>query len=148
MASGASESPGGLGGKRWLLAVLGCAVFVGPPLALLQSGDLRRDVQRASVRNAATTGLGEPPKTYAERLALALALIKEGKPSDSLPLLRRCREERPDEFVVHNNLCVAYGMLGRRNEAVVACRRAFGPTASNLARSNLTWVSSITPGAG
>lgn len=134
--------------RRWLAAVLGSAAFFGPLLGLAWSGDLRFDGTAARpVQNqpAASRELVEPSAAFSERLSRALALLNAGKPSESLPLLERCREERSDTFAVHNNLCVAYGMLQRRNEAVVACRRALALESNKLARGNLAWVSGITP---
>lgn len=142
------ESTAAVRGWRWLAAALGSAALFGPLLGLSWSGDLSLGATQAPpVRRqpAAARELGEPSAAFSQRLAHALALLNQGKPGDSLPLLERCREERPDDFAVHNNLCVAYGMLERRNEAVVACRRALALESNKLARSNLAWVSRITP---
>ena len=57
---------------------------------------------------------------------------------------RTARLVRPEDARVHNNLCVAYGLLGRRGDAVAACQRALrlDPTMTRAA-NNLRWVSSL-----
>jgi hypothetical protein len=45
---------------------------------------------------------------------------------------------------VHNNLCVAYGMLQRKDEAVASCQHALKIDPNNqLGKNNLGWVSGI-----
>ena len=45
---------------------------------------------------------------------------------------------------MHNNLCVAYGLLGRKADAVAACQRALEKEPANqLARNNLSWVRTL-----
>lgn len=71
-------------------------------------------------------------------------LIDAGQARASLTPLERARRLEPDSFAVQNNLCVAYGMLERRHEAVERCRRAVELDPNDrLARNNLAWVESI-----
>jgi hypothetical protein len=50
----------------------------------------------------------------------------------------------PQSFAVHNNLCVAHGILSHRDDAVAACQRALEIEPDNqLAKNNLGWVSGI-----
>jgi peptidoglycan/LPS O-acetylase OafA/YrhL len=82
---------------------------------------------------------------FEEDLALGAKLVGAGNAKESLALLDRALKANPNSFAVHNNLCVAYGLLQRRDEAVQACERALGidPTAE-LGRNNLAWVRTIS----
>jgi tetratricopeptide (TPR) repeat protein len=72
------------------------------------------------------------------------ALLDAQQARASLVPLERARRLDPDAFAVQNNLCVAYGMLERREEAMESCRRALAiQPDSGLARNNLAWVETI-----
>jgi hypothetical protein len=63
----------------------------------------------------------------------------------SLVPLERARRLAPDTFAVQNNLCVAYGMLERKQEALESCRRAVAiQPESGRARNNLAWVETLS----
>jgi hypothetical protein len=90
----------------------------------------------------------EEEAEYVQSIDMARQMLDKNEARESLPLLQRSEELKPDAFAVHNNLCVAYGMLGQRDDAVVACERAveINPS-SQLAKNNLNWVSGIAPAA-
>jgi Flp pilus assembly protein TadD len=84
------------------------------------------------------------PAGFEREIERARAALSAKRPRDSLVPLARAARLRPDAFAVHNNYCVAYGLMKRRNEAVSACRRALQIEPANvLARNNLAWVESI-----
>lgn len=73
-------------------------------------------------------------------------LLDNNNAQDSLAVLERSIELNPQSFAAHNNLCVAYGMMGLRDKAVTECQRAVELDATNqLAKNNLNWVSSLQP---
>ena len=77
-------------------------------------------------------------------IAASRQLLDTGKARASLTPLSRARRLAPDSFPVQNNLCVAYGILERRTEAIESCRRALEIVPEDgLARNNLAWVESI-----
>jgi len=62
----------------------------------------------------------------------------------ALALLLPLSVENPDNPPVLNNLCVAYGILGKRKEAVAACTRCLEIDPSHqLAKANLNWVKQL-----
>jgi Flp pilus assembly protein TadD len=90
----------------------------------------------------------EEEAEYVQSIDAARQLLDKNDARESLPLLQRSEELKPDAFAVHNNFCVAYGMLGQRDDAVVACERAVEiDPASQLAKNNLNWVSGLAPAA-
>lgn len=91
--------------------------------------------------------LAEPdPTEYERELNRAQKALDANKPRESLVALARAERLRPDTFAVHNNYCVAYGLLKRRREAVERCERALrAEPGSPLARNNLAWVRSLEP---
>jgi Flp pilus assembly protein TadD len=87
-----------------------------------------------------------PSQEYLQQLNLARSLLDANKAQEALVPLERCRQEQPEAFAVHNNLCVAYGILQRKDEAVAACQHALQIEPTNqLGKNNLAWVSSIKP---
>jgi Flp pilus assembly protein TadD len=87
-----------------------------------------------------------PSAEYLQQLALARSLLDANKAQESLAPLARCKLEQPEAFAVHNNLCVAYGILQRKDEAVASCEHALRIDPNNqLGKNNLAWVSSIQP---
>lgn len=121
----------GAGRRPALAAAL--AVFLLTPPGLLLA---RRAFERAT------------PEARAAELDRLIArsrqLLGAGDARASLAPLERARRQSPDSFAVQNNLCVAYGMLERKHEAVERCRRALELSPDDrLARSNLAWVESI-----
>ena len=81
---------------------------------------------------------------FKSEIALSEQLLRGKSARESLVPLERARRLRPQAFAVHNNLCVAYGLLGRKAEAVAACQRALGKEPANqLARNNLSWVRTL-----
>jgi Flp pilus assembly protein TadD len=90
----------------------------------------------------------EEDAEYIQSIEAARQMLDKGEARESLPLLQRSEELKPEAFAVHNNFCVAYGMLGQREDAVVACERAIEiDPASRIAKNNLNWVSGLAPAA-
>lgn len=73
-------------------------------------------------------------------------LLDNGNAKDGLVVLERSAQLNPDSFAVHNNICVAYGILANREQAVPECERALeiDPN-SQLGKNNLNWVSGLKP---
>lgn len=89
-------------------------------------------------------GRSEPPRgEYEREIERAEIALRANRPRESLVPLARAERLRPDAFAVHNNYCVAYGLLKRKREAVESCRRALRIEPSTLARNNLAWVQSL-----
>lgn len=108
----------------------GIAIFILSPLLFL--------VQR---RVASGSSQAQVDAEYANQIALSQQLLQGGRARESLVPLERARRLRPQAFAVHNNLCFAYGLLGRKRDAVAACQRALQQEPANqLARNNLSWV--------
>ncbi|HTV23068.1 MAG TPA: hypothetical protein VMG12_30475, partial [Polyangiaceae bacterium] len=108
-------------------------VFVLAPLAILLAA------------RAVDTPSAEARTAEVERLiARSRVLLDAAQARESLTPLERARRLAPDSLAVQNNLCVAYGILERRNEAVERCRRAVELAPEDvLARNNLAWVESL-----
>jgi tetratricopeptide (TPR) repeat protein len=73
-------------------------------------------------------------------------MLDKGDATESLVVLERSAKLNPDSFAVHNNYCVAYGLLALRDQAVAECQRALEIDPNNqLGKNNLNWVSGIKP---
>jgi Flp pilus assembly protein TadD len=83
---------------------------------------------------------------YTQTIDESRQLLDKGDAQKSLAALERSAQLNPDGFAVHNNYCVAYGILQLRDQAVAECQRAveLDPN-SQLAKNNLNWVSGIKP---
>jgi hypothetical protein len=121
------------GSRRRPVLAAGLAAFVLAPPSLLLA------------RHALDTPSPEARSAELDRLiARSRQLLDAGQARASLTPLERARRHSPDSFAVQNNLCVAYGMLERKQEAVERCRRAVELSPDDrLARNNLAWVESI-----
>lgn len=135
---------------RWLRAARSSAVLsaIGLLLAACSTNDPGTDATDVEAVDQEVTApeVDTHPQSpeFVEQINLSRSLLDNGKADQALPLLEQTREATPDAFAVHNNLCVAYAELGRKEEAVSACRLAveLDPT-SQLAKNNLAWVSSL-----
>ena len=136
--------------RRWLAVT---ALLASPALGLLGCSSEEEPV-------ATTSGALEPQPTpaavaqkppsaeYLVQIELARKLLDANKAQEALAPLERCRLEQPEAFAVHNNLCVAYGILQRKAEAVASCEHALKIDPNNqLGKNNLSWVSSIKANA-
>lgn len=145
--SRASPDAGSPKVPRWGAVAAGVLVLVPPVWLILRS----RAEDHGSELAPAVTGqpsLSSPqdPAEFSRQLALALTLLNSGNAPASLAPLERCKQLRPNAFAVHNNFCVAYGLLERGSEAVAACQRALEiDPGSQLAKNNLGWASGIKP---
>jgi predicted Zn-dependent protease len=75
------------------------------------------------------------------QVEVSRTLLQKNDARGALALLLPLNAESPDHPSVLNNLCVAYGMLGKRNEAVAACARCLELDSNHqLAKANLNWV--------
>jgi tetratricopeptide (TPR) repeat protein len=87
---------------------------------------------------------GDPPAPgeFDRQIEQARRLLDAKQAVASLAYLERAEEINLQAFAVHNNFCVAYGLLERRDQAVASCRRAVElDPSSTLAKNNLAWVS-------
>jgi Flp pilus assembly protein TadD len=134
--------------SRWLGAAAAGALVLAPLVWLTIKGratDHGSEVATAAVAEPAVTR-PQDPEEFGQQLSLALTLLNVGNARASLAPLERCKQLQPNAFAVHNNFCVAYGLLERGSEAVAACRRALEiDPGSALAKNNLGWVSGIKP---
>jgi tetratricopeptide (TPR) repeat protein len=126
-----SPSPRGL--------AVAAAVLLLPLIALF--------VHRFRIVSSASTAASAVGTEYAEFQTLidaSRALLQKGQAREALPQLERARAMRPDDPTVHNNLCVAHGMLRDRAQAITACERSLQLDGNQeLARNNLRWVQSL-----
>jgi Flp pilus assembly protein TadD len=144
----ASPKSDSTGVSRWLSAVAAGVLVLVPPVWLIVKG--REANQRLGLAPAIAA---EPSATspqdlaeYSRQFALAHTLLSAGKARESLPVLERCKQLRPEVAAVYNNFCVAYGLLERVGEAVAACRRALEiDPGSQLAKNNLARLSGMKP---
>src|SRR6478735_6576909 len=90
----------------------GVAVVVLFPLVFL--------VQQRSARGSS---VARREAEFQSLIALSQQLLQDKRARESLVPLERARRLKPQAFAVHNNLCFAYGLLGRKGEAVAACQR-------------------------
>jgi len=75
------------------------------------------------------------------QVEVSRALLQKNDGRGALALLLPLNAGNPDNPSVLNNLCVAYGILGKRNEAVAACTRCLEIDPNHrLAKANLNWV--------
>jgi Tfp pilus assembly protein PilF len=136
MKSEAASLPAPLDRLR-LLKVTCVTLIVSVPIGVMM---LKPQPPEVVVASAALTA-----SSFQEDVNLARTLISSGKARESLAPLERALKARPDAFVVHNNRCVAFGMLLKRDEAVAACRRALEIEPKNaLGQRNMAWVQSIS----
>lgn len=120
--------------SRWLVAAAGAGLVLFPPVWLV--------VER--LRADARVVAGAAASEFDRQIELARTLLDAGKARESLIPLERSRRLSPEAFAVHNNLCVAHGLLEQRDDALAACSRAIAiDPQSQLARNNLAWVTSI-----
>jgi tetratricopeptide (TPR) repeat protein len=119
----------------WLLARVSGALMVGCPLVFV-----------ACANGADDALTPEEEVEYVESIDHGRELLAKGDAREGLAALQRSEDLKPNSFAVHNNLCVAYGMLGQRADAVASCERALeiDPN-SEIGRNNLKWVSSLPP---
>lgn len=114
-----------------LAATLGLFLLAPPALVLGRRALAPRDPEARAAE-------------VAHLIATSRQLLDTGQARASLTPLARAARLAPDSFAVQNNLCVAYGILERRDEAIESCRRALTIVPEDgLARNNLAWVESI-----
>jgi hypothetical protein len=113
--------------RAWRAA---CAVVALFPLLLLAQHRIARGSSSAQV-----------DAEFDRQIALSQQLLRGGNARASLVPLGRARRLKPQAFAVLNNLCFAYGLLGRKGEALAACELALKQEPGNaLAHNNLNWV--------
>ena len=77
----------------------------------------------------------------AAQVEVTRALLQKNDGQGALALLLPLNAEHPDNPSVLNNLCVAYGILGKRAAAVATCARCLQIDPNHqLAKANLHWV--------
>jgi len=118
-------------------------LLLGPLGALLLHRALSDDAPRTATVSAAEARQSADAQ-FEALLRETQRLLDAKRAEESLAPLQRALQLRPEDARVHNNLCVAYGLLGRRGDAVAACQRALrlDPTMTRAA-NNLRWVSSL-----
>lgn len=85
------------------------------------------------------------PGRLAAQIEVTRALLQKNDGRGALALLLPLSADNPDNPAVLNNLCVAYGLLGKRNAAVAACTRCLQIDPNHqLAKANLNWVEHLT----
>jgi tetratricopeptide (TPR) repeat protein len=116
----------------WLLASVSGALMVGPLVFV------------ACANGADDALTPEEEVEYVQHIDQGRELLAKGDAKEGLAALQRSEELKPNAFAVHNNLCVAYGMLGQRADAIASCERALEiEPNSEIGRNNLNWVSSL-----
>jgi tetratricopeptide (TPR) repeat protein len=121
-----------LDGPRLFVVMVLAFVVVFPPLLLLMQSF------------GAEPGAAAAAADFGQHIERARVLLAAGRARESLVPIERARRLIPEAFPVHNNLCVAYGLLKRKAEAVAACQHALTIEPSNqLAKNNLAWVQGI-----
>jgi hypothetical protein len=121
-----------LDGPRLVVVMVLAFVVAFPPLLLLVWS------------LGADPGAAAAAVEFGPHIERARVLLAAGKARESLVPIERARRLIPEAFPVHNNLCVAYGLLKRKAEAVAACQHALTIEPSNqLAKNNLAWVQGI-----
>jgi Flp pilus assembly protein TadD len=136
---------------RWpLLAAGGALVLVPPVWLFIEQGNSAPAVTAPAPTVQVQPSVAAQPKPlppeFERQLEQTRAQLDAKKPEESLASLERLVKEQPNSFAVQTNLCVAYGMLGRRDDAVRACQRAAALEPNNqLGKNNLAWVSGIKP---
>jgi tetratricopeptide (TPR) repeat protein len=135
-----AAAPDGADRARQWLSGARRRLVLGLALALLLAPQALLFMRRATAAPSAEARSAEVDRL----IARSRALLDSGQARASLTPLERARRLAPDAFAVQNNLCVAYGMLDRKDEAVERCRRAVALDPDDrLARNNLAWVESI-----
>jgi Flp pilus assembly protein TadD len=133
--------------RRWLGVI---ALLASPALGVLACSSEKEPAATTAALEpmpGPTTAAPKPPSAeYVQQLELGRALLAANKAHEALAPLERARLEQPEAFAVHNNLCVAYGMLERKDEAVASCQHALTIEPGNqLGKNNLGWVSGTKP---
>ena len=130
---------------RWVLLAVVAAALLGPLAVLLHK---RAPVPSHGGPVQACSALASSKTAnFQELINCSQLLIDQHHEMQSLPLLERAAEMQPQSALVHNNMCVAYGLLLDRDRAVQECSTATALDPKfELARNNLRWVSQI--GAG
>jgi tetratricopeptide (TPR) repeat protein len=130
--------------RALVVLLLGLAMFSPMLLGVVQrvTADRSPTVSEAALSTAPAAV--KEPSAYEREIALSRGLLDQRRAKESLGPLERARRLEPEAFAVHNNLCVAHGILENRDEAVAACRHALQIDPKNtLAWNNLAWVASI-----
>jgi predicted Zn-dependent protease len=139
---------------RWVLLAVAAALLLGPLAVLLHKRAAPpksaepEQVQRYEGPEQACTALASAKTVmFQDLINCSQLMIDQHHVTQSLPLLDRAAEMQPQSALVHNNLCVAYGLLGDRERAVRECATATALDPKfELARNNLRWVSQISAG--
>ena len=130
---------------RWALLGVAAALLLGPIAVLLMYPALWRRPAVGTQDCAALAASREAP--FMDLVNCSQTLLAQHRELESLPVLQRAAALQPASAIVHNNLCVAYGLLQDRERAVRECTLATSLEPKfELARNNLRWVSQI--GAG
>lgn len=133
----------------WAVAVSRGALLLAPLSGLLGCYGSEESSDASDTSQEPTTVLSPEEETqYTQSVAESRQLLDQGDAQKSLAVLERSAKLNPDGFAVHNNYCVAYGILQLRDQAVAECQRALEiEPSSQLAKNNLNWVSGIKPAA-
>lgn len=131
---------------RWVLLAV-AAVLLIVPLAILLHKRAPLPVSHGGPVQVCDALATSKTATFQELINCSQLLIDQHHETQSLSLLERAAQLQPQSALVHNNLCVAYGLLRDRERAVLECSTATALDPKfELARNNLRWVSQI--GAG
>jgi Flp pilus assembly protein TadD len=135
----------------WIIA-LGRGALALAPLGFFgcygsDAGDAASDETTEAIQEAPAVVLTPADEAeYVATVEQSRQLLDNGDAHDSLAVLEHSARLNPDSFAVHNNFCVAYGILALREQAIPECQRALEiDPGSQLAKNNLSWVSSLKP---
>jgi len=139
---------------RWVLLAVAAALLLGPLAVLLHKraplpnpAGPEQVQSYAGPEQACTALASAKTVTFQDLINCSQLMIDQQHVTQSLPLLDRAAEMQPQSALVHNNLCVAYGLLRDRERAVQECATATALDPKfELARNNLRWVSQIGDG--